>query len=142
MDISAVREAIAEAAKQADSTPALTCTGFTPDAISEPHFFVAEYTIEYNTTYSGGPIAEFTCRVLVARADDQAAQKFLDLYFSDEGPASIKAAVEAARGEPGQLALGGAADDLHVMRLQGNRWYEHAGVQYVGGELIVKVLGS
>jgi hypothetical protein len=62
--------------------------------------------------------------------------------LSGSGPASLKAAIEAARGAPGQYALGGLAHDLHVMRVQGYRWYEHEGAQFVGAELIVKVIGD
>lgn len=137
-----VRAAIAAAAAAAVSTPKLTCTGFTPDSITEPHFFVAEYTIEYHQTYGGSSNAEFTCRLLVGRPDDRAAQAMVDDYFSDEGAASLTVAIEAARGAPGQPALGGLADDLSAVRAGPPRWYEHAGTQYVGGELIVKVIGS
>jgi hypothetical protein len=140
MRIKLVRKAIAAAAKTADRK--LTCTAFTPDSPTEPHFFVAEYTIDYNKTYGGSPTVEFTTRVLVGRQDDRAAQELTDDYLSDEGDKSLKLAIEAARGAPGELALDGLADDLHVVRLQSYRWYEHAGTQYVGGELIIKVLGS
>lgn len=142
MDISVVRDRIAKAAGAVQlPTGALTCTGFVPDAVTEPHFFVGEYTQEFDKTFRGMDLLEFTCRVLVGRADDRAAQKLLDAMLSRTGNASLKAAIEAARGAPGEHALGGAADDLHVMRVQGYRWYEHAGVQYVGAELIVKVIG-
>ena len=142
MDISTVREAIAAAASAATSTPALTCTGFAPDAITEPHFYVGDYTIDYDQTYSRSETVEFTCGLMVGRPDDRSAQKLLDGYLSRSGPASVKAAIEAARGAPGQPALGGLADDLHVTRAQSYRFYEFAGVQYLGAELIVKVIGS
>jgi hypothetical protein len=146
MQISAVRVALADAAR-AVVLPAgvrkLTSSGFTPDAVTEPHFFVGEYTQDFDRTFGRGmDELEFTCRVLVGRADDQASQKVLDSMLSGAGPASLKAAIEVARGLPGQLALGGLADDLHVVRVQGYRWYEHAGTQYVGAELIIKVIGS
>lgn len=142
MDIFAVRTAIADAASAAVSTPSLTCTGYAPDAITEPHFFVGDYTIDYNQTYRGSETVEFTCGLMVGRPDDLSAQKLLDGYLSRSGPASIKAAIEAARGAPGQAALGGLADDLHVTRGQSYRFYEFAGTQYLGAELIIKVIGS
>ncbi|MGW3346797.1 hypothetical protein ACWDA3_26090 [Nonomuraea rubra] len=142
MDISLVRERIAAAAAAVVlPTSRLTCTGYVPDAVTEPHFFVGEYTQEFDRTYRGMAVLEVTCRVLVGRADDRASQKLLDAMLASTGAASLKAAIEEARGEPGELALGGAADDLHVMRIQGYRWYEHAGVDYVGAELIIKVIG-
>lgn len=108
MDISAVRDAIAAAASAATSTPKLTCTGFAPDAITEPHFYVGDYTGDYNQTHGGSELIEFTCGLMVGRPDDRAAQALLDGYLSRSGPASVKAAIEAARGAPGQPALGGA----------------------------------
>lgn len=145
MQISEIREAIATAARAVvlpTGIRKLTTTGFTPDAVTEPHFFVGEYTVDYDVTYGRSSKAEFTCRLLVGRANDQAAQRLADDCLSDKGPASLKVAIEAARGAPGALALGGLADDLHVMRVQGYRWYEHAGSKYVGAELIIKVIGS
>lgn len=146
MQISAVREAIAAAAR-AVAMPSgvrkLTCTGYTPDAVSEPHFFVGEYSVEFDKTFGRGTDElEFTCRVLVGRQDDRAAQRVLDGLLSGSGPSSLKAAIEAARGAPGEAALGGLADDLHVVRVQGYRWYEHANATYVGAELVVKVIGD
>lgn len=144
MEISDVRDAIATAAR-AVVLPAgirkLTSTGCTPSAITEPHFFVAEFEQDYDKTYGDDDELLFTSRVLVGKQDDRAAQKLLDAMLSRGGPASLKTAIEAARGAPGQLALGGLADDLHVKRVQGYRWYEHQGVKYLGAELIIRVIG-
>ncbi|MEV6790901.1 hypothetical protein AB0M87_02645 [Streptomyces sp. NPDC051320] len=146
MQISLVRDAIADAAT-AVVLPAgigkLTCSGFTPDSVVAPHFFVAEYTQDFDKAMRRAlDELEFTCRVLVSRADDRASQRVLDGMLSGSGSASLKVAIEAARGAPGEFALGGLAHDLHVMRMQGYRWYEHEGAQYVGAELIVKVIGD
>ncbi|GGZ80261.1 hypothetical protein ACFOOM_07585 [Streptomyces echinoruber] len=146
MQISAVRDAIAAAARAVvlpAGIPRLTCTGYTPDSVTEPHFFVGEVEVTYDRTMGRGlDQLDFTCRVLVGRQDDRAGQRVLDALLSGGGPASLKAAIEAARGAPGQPALGGLADDLHVMRVQGYRWYEHQGTTYVGAELVIKVIGS
>lgn len=146
MQMSAVRVAIADAAS-AVVLPAgigkLTATGFVPDAVLAPHFFTAEYSVEYDKAFGRRlDEVEITCRVLVGRADDAASQRTLDALLSGSGTASLKQAIEAARGAPGEAALGGLADDLHVMRVQGYRWYEHANVEYVGAELVVKVIGD
>lgn len=146
MQTSAVREAIADAARAVvlpDGLPKLTCTGYTPDAVTEPHFFVGEYTQDFDKTFGRGEDElEFTCRVLCGRGDDRAAQKVLDALLSGSGPASLKAAIEAARGAPGEMALGGLADDLHVLRIQGYRWYTHADTMYVGAEIMIRVIGE
>lgn len=145
MQISPVRDAIATAARAVvlpSGVPKLTSTGYVPDAVTEPHFFVGEVEITFDRAMGRGlDQLEFTCRVLVGRQDDRASQKVLDALLSGAGAASLKAAIEAARGAPGEAALDGLADDLHVMRVQGYRWYEHAGTQYVGAELVIKVIG-
>ncbi|MBL7492519.1 hypothetical protein [Frankia sp. AgW1.1] len=64
----------------------------------------------------------------------------MDQLFSGSGPASLKTAIEAIRGPGGALATAGG-DSLQVQRTQANRLYEHAGAQYIGGELIVRVIG-
>lgn len=144
--MSAVREAIADAAR-AVVLPAgvgqLTATGYSPDAVIAPHFFCGEYSVDFDKAMRRSlDSVELTCRVLVGHADDKSAQRILDALLSGSGPASLKTAIEAARGAPGEYALGGLAHDLHVMRVQGYRWYEHAGTQYVGAELVIKVIGE
>ena len=146
MQISQVRDAIATAASAVvlpDGIAKLTCSGFTPDSVVAPHFFVAEYTQDYDKAMRRSlDELEFTCRVLVSTSDDRAAQRILDSMLSGSGTASLKQAIEAARGAPGEYALGGLAHDLHVMRVQGYRWYEHQGAEFVGAELIIKVIGD
>ncbi|WP_298557095.1 hypothetical protein [Streptomyces luteogriseus] len=146
MQISQVRDAIADAARVV-VLPAgigkLTCTGYVPDSIVAPCFFVGEVEVNYDKAM-GRKLDEllFTCRVLAGRADDRSAQRILDALLSGAGPASLKQAIEAARGAPGEMALGGLADDLHLQRVQGYRWYEHQGSSFVGAELAIKVIGD
>jgi len=146
MQISAVRKAIAEAARAVvlpDGVPKLTCSSYVPDAANAPHFFVAEWEQDFDKAMGRGlDEVVFTTRVLVARGDDESSQRILDSMLSGSGPASLKAAIEAARGGPGEFALGGLAHDLQVQRVQGYRWYEHAGATYVGAELMIKVIGE
>lgn len=146
MQISVVRDRIADAARTV-VLPAgikkLTCTGYVPDSVVAPCFFVAEVDITYDRAMGRGTDElMFTCRVLAGRADDRSSQRTLDALLSGAGAASLKQAVEAARGAPGELALDGAADDLHIERVQGYRWYEHQGSSFVGAELSIKVIGS
>jgi hypothetical protein len=145
VQISPIRDAIATVARSV-TLPAgvgkLTATGYVPDSIAAPAFFVAEVEVTYDRAMGRG-LDEllFTCRALVGRTDDRTSQKILDGLLSGSGPASLKAAIETARGAPGQAALGGLADDLQLQRVQGYRWYEHEGTTYVGAELIIKVIG-
>ncbi|MGW1762758.1 hypothetical protein ACWCQL_01475 [Streptomyces sp. NPDC002073] len=146
MDMSAVRIAIADAARTAvlpAGVAKLTASGYVPDAVTAPHFFVGEYTVEFDKAmHRALDEVELTCRILVGRADDKSAQQLLDALLSGAGSASLKTAIERARGAPGEYALGGLAHDVHVVRVQGYRWYEHAGIQYVGAELIIRVIGE
>ena len=146
MQPSAIREAIAEAASAVvlpTGIAKLTCTGYVPDAVVAPHFFVAEYEQDFDKVMGRGlDELMFTARVLVSRADDRAAQQTLDAMLAGSGPASLKAVIEVARGAPGEFALGGLAHDLRVQRVQGYRWYEHAGATYVGAELMIQVIGE
>lgn len=146
MHLGPIREAIASAARTV-VLPAgagkLTCSGYIPDSVVAPHFFTAEYDLDFDKAYGRAlDEAELTCRVLVGRADDASAQRTLDALLSGAGPASLKEALQAARGGPGEAALGGLANDFHVKRVQGYRWYEHAGTQYVGAELIIHIIGD
>jgi hypothetical protein len=146
VQISEVRDAIADAARVV-VLPAgigkLKCTGYVPDSIVAPCFFVGEVEVTFDKAM-GRKLDEllFTCRVLAGRADDRSSQRILDALLSGSGAASLKAAIEAARGGPGEYALGGLAHDLHVQRIQGYRWFEHAGSTYVGAELVIKVIGD
>ncbi len=146
MQISPIRNAIADAARTVvlpDGIGKLTATGYVPDSVVAPCFFVAEVEVNYDKAM-GRRLDEllFTCRVLVGRSDDRTSQRILDNLLSGAGPSSLKEAIETARGAPGEMALGGLADDLHLQRVQGYRWYEHEGTTYVGAELIIKVIGD
>ncbi|MFC6017217.1 hypothetical protein ACFP2T_13495 [Plantactinospora solaniradicis] len=137
MDLQAVRQGLADAAATAD--PGLNCTGYVPDSINEPAFFPAEVDIDYDQTFGGSDTMTITCRLLVSRSDDEAGQKNLNAYLS-RGTKSVKAAIE---GTPGVAqTLSGACDDVHVMRVQGYRFYQHNGSAYIGAELVVKVIGD
>ncbi|MFA3877541.1 hypothetical protein ABS735_28345 [Streptomyces sp. MMCC 100] len=146
MQISAVRDAIADAARTV-VLPAgigkLVCTGYVPDAVTTPCFFVGEVEVSFDKAM-GRRLDEllFTCRVLAGRQDDRASQRIVDALLSGSGPASLKQAIEQARGAPGEMALGGLADDLHLQRVQGYRWFEHGTSTYVGAELVIKVIGD
>lgn len=147
MQISAIRDAIADAVRAGVVLPAgigkLTCTGYVPDSVVTPCFFVGEVDVNFDQTMGRGTDELLiTCRVLASRADDRSGQRIVDLMLSGSGTASLKAAFTAARGAPGQLALGGLADDIHLQRVTGYRWYEHAGASYIGAELAVRVIGD
>ncbi|MGI5293269.1 hypothetical protein ACQEVF_59530 [Nonomuraea polychroma] len=141
MDPGAIKEEIANSIRTA--IPALNCFGYCPDSVPEPCFYVGEIEIDFDRAFQRGmDEMRVTCRLLVSRADDRAGQRALDTYLSGSGASSIKAAFHAARGAPGQPALGGLCDDLHLTRVQGYRMYEVGEVKFYGAELIVRIIGE
>lgn len=139
MDINAVKTGLATQAGTV--TPALNAFGFVPDSIIPPCFFTGEVDIEYDKAFNRG-LDELmvTCYILVGYSFSEPAQKLLDGYLKGSGPSSLKAAIEGTPGIP--QTLGGACDDLHVVRVQAYRPYQLGGSDYVGAELIVRVIGS
>lgn len=138
MDFNAVCTALAAAA---DTIDGLNTHDFVPDAVSEPCFYPHTIAVEFDTDFGGGVEAVITCMVLVSRADDRAGQESLRAFMGD-GSASLKAALEAARGAPGELALDGAADDFRVERINEYGVYTVGEVAFYGAKLIVRVIGS
>lgn len=139
MDISRVRQGIADAAA---SVAGLRCFGYVPDSITPPVFYAGEVEIDPEQTFGPMDKVQITCRVLVSRSDDRTGQKLLDGFLKRTGPTSIRAALAAARGAPGQAALGGVCDDMHVRRIQGYRLYRIGETAYFGAEIIVEAIGD
>lgn len=141
MDVSAIRTAIAAAVDDAISS--LTCFGYMPSAIPEPAFAVGEVEIIFDQAMGRGlDELVITCYLLVSRADDQAGQAALDRYLKGSGTDSVKAALVAARGAPGQMALGGLAHDLHLPSVQGYGFHEIGDTKYFGAQMTVRVWGE
>lgn len=138
--MAAVRTGLAAAAA---TVAGLTTYPYVPDSVAEPCFYPGGYEIDFDQAFARGlDVVNFTCYVLVSRADDVTGQARLDGYLKGSGATSLKAALEAARGAPGQLALSGAADDLHVTRVEGYGQYTIGDTVYYGAKLLVTVIGS
>lgn len=143
MDIYAVRQAIADAVDGLEiqnSELYVTATAYTPDAIVAPHFFIAEYEVDYNKSMGGLTLVTYTCRVLLAANDEQSSQRALDSLFNPSGDTSLKAAIEAERNTV-TGGFGGIVQDFRVERMYGNRRYTHDAIDYVGGEITITVRG-
>lgn len=141
MEPGAIRQALADAVH--DAIPSLNTFGYCPDSVPEPCFYSGEIEIDFDKAFGRGmDEMRVTCRLYVSRADDRSGQAALDRYLAGSGPDSIKAALVAARGAPGQAALGGLCDDLHLVRVQGYRMYQVGEVQFYGAELIVRLIGG
>jgi hypothetical protein len=143
MDMNAVARGLAAAAENVTSDPALITHAFTPDSLEVPTCFVAEYDIEFDKAYGRAlDAADITMRVLVSRTDDKSGAERLNNLLSGHGGTTLKEAIEADRLAVGGTGLGGAADDHHVERIQGMRWYIHDQITYLGAELRIHVIGS
>jgi hypothetical protein len=140
VNISALRQAIADAVDA--GVPALTCFGYVPDSVPEPCFYAGEVEIDPHNSFGGDDAVTVRCRVLVSRSDDKSGQAALDGYLSRTGTSSIRAALEAARGAPGQSALGGLCDDLVVRAITGYRLYLVGENTYYGAEFVVQAFGE
>ncbi|WP_330242011.1 hypothetical protein [Streptomyces sp. NBC_00525] len=152
MDIYSVCEGLADTLRThltlQGGERAVTVFPYVPDSIPEPCVFVAEYEVDYDGAMGRGmDTLTVTIRALVSKADDVSAARAVAALFSGSGAGSLKAALEAGRGGPGEGCFQGtefadACDDYRVLRMQANRWYQHATATYLGGEITLKVIGS
>jgi len=143
MDIFTVKTELAAAVRAAD-IPHLDAYAYAPAKPVVPCFYAGEVTIDPNGSFGAGhDVAEVTCRVLVGSSEDADGQMLLDQYLSRTGEHSIRAALLAARGEPGEAALNGAADDLSIVRIDGYRMLtDSSNESFYGADITVRVLGS
>lgn len=153
MRISLVKTALREAVRAADinipKLGRLECYNHSPSNPNVPAFTCGQVVIDplgtfLGTNRRGMQTLDFTCSVLTSTGEDDAGQQWLDELISLDGPYSITQALLAARGEPGELALGGAADDLFVQRIDGYRMLSYGGEDqnYYGADITVRVIGD
>lgn len=143
MDIFAIRTAIATAVQGIEVGDfTVEAKAYLPDAVnSTPLFFCAEYDIEYDKSMRGLTQLMLTCRLLCGQADEYTAQKLTDTLFAPSGSTSLKDNIEDERNHS-TGGFGGLCADFQVVRMQGNRLYDVGGVKYVGGEIVIKVIGE
>lgn len=84
------------------------------------------------TKYDEGK-EQFTLRVLVGDPEDESLVEALDEMLDDEGPRSIKAALER------DIELGGAVNSLWVARHGGHRLYPLGQSPVLGAEWLIDV---
>lgn len=89
----------------------------------------------FDVTFDGEQRPRFCVLILVPYVDTDDAQEQMDIYLSDEGESSVKAAIEE------DSTLGGVVDDLHVTELRsyGVISMFDGGTRYLSGELVVEV---
>jgi hypothetical protein len=143
MDIDLVFERIAAAVNDAQ-IPGLTkkvvATAFSPDSPTPPHFFLAEFVGEYDQTFDSDMNLTITARLMLSRAGEETGQQE-GRILAGVGANTIRAALEAAAGTPGQSALSGACDDIQLRRVTGPRLYDYGEAHFYGLEFTIFVLG-
>jgi hypothetical protein len=93
-----------------------------PDTMNTPCICVGEVQITPSRTMGNqeGPGTEemvVTISLFVSPVEDESGQRVLDALISRKGP--VRRAIWAMRGEPGESALDGAADDLYLFDISG-----------------------
>ncbi|WP_320069756.1 hypothetical protein [Micromonospora sp. RTGN7] len=139
LDIPRVLDALCDAV--AAAVDGVTTYAYVPDSVTAPAFYTGEVGARYDQTFGGLVALTVTCRVLMDRGVDGSGQRALSALMGT-GPGSVWAALNAARGAPGEYALGGAADDLRVSQVAGHRLYTLGPETYVGAEWPVEVIGG
>lgn len=140
MNLDLVSEKLAALGMNAEGI--LRADPFVPDSVSVPNFYVGEVRLDYDQTFGGLMDVRFICVVVTSAAADRAGQSRLKSFMKRTGPSSIKAALEAGRGEPGEPALDGACDDFHVTGVQAHRIYRIGDASYYGAQWTVRVIGT
>lgn len=121
MDITLIHQRIADAVNGAaiqGNTLQVTATRHMPASPEVPHFYPFNWRATYDKTFGGLVELTTTWHLALSRSDDEAGhQEATDLAGS--GESTIRAALLAARGAPGELALSGACDDLRIVDASG-----------------------
>lgn len=153
MEISVVKAALRDAVDAAGikipGVGKLQAHPNSPDSPNIPAFTCGQVVIDPMGTFgqnkgAGMEMVDVTCSVLVGIGESDDSQQLLDKLISKSGPYSVRAALAAARGEPGQPALDGAADDCWVTRVDGYRRLSYGGEDqnYYGADITVRVIGD
>jgi hypothetical protein len=153
MEISAVKAALAAAVDAAaidiPGAGKLQAYPNSPDDPNVPAFTCGQVVIDPNGTFgqnkgAGMETIDVTCTVLVGIGESDDGQQLLDKLISKDGAYSVRVALAAARGEPGEMALDGEADDCWVTRVDGYRRLSYGGEDknYYGADITVRVIGD
>lgn len=120
-EVAAVKDAMVSAFREAMPRGVETYYGV-PNTMHLPCICVGEVTITPARTMgnaSGPGMEEMVVMVsaFTSTAEDESGQRILDALLSRNG--KVRSAIWAMRGEDGEAALGGAADDLHLFDISG-----------------------
>lgn len=122
--------------RRASAVSGLRVHGSVPDRLNPPAAFVgAPDRVDFDLAFQRASDRwTIPLRIAVSRATDRAAQAALDAYLAGSGAASLKAALEDPEGD------GDVIDTLRVTEVRAYGVFEHAGVQYLGAELVLDII--
>lgn len=120
-EVAAIKDAMVSAFRAAMPKGVETYYGV-PNSMDLPCICVGEVTITPSRTMGNqtGPGMEemvVLISVFSSAAEDESGQRVLDALLSRKG--KVRQAIWDMRGEPGQAALDGAADDLYLFDISG-----------------------
>lgn len=132
MDLLAIQQGLATAASAISGLRAFATL---PGTVNPPTFAVIENDLEYNQTFGNGMTQiNFVCGLYLP--SDEQGREALVSYLTNNGPTSIKAALETDK------TLGGTAKTLNVDRVRGAfRLYTIGPNDYLGANFDVRVWG-
>jgi len=147
MDIELIHRRMAEAVNGAQlkgNNLQVTATPYIPRHFEPPHFYMFNWRIRYDRTFSPNRqnMHEFTTtwHLALAFADDEAAEQEASA-LSGSGEQTIRDVILDARGAPGEYALGGAADDIRPVTASGPNEINVGDVHLLVVEFVFDVIG-
>lgn len=142
MQLGLVRAAIATAVRTAALDDDIECYGYMPLKPVPPAFCVSGAEIDPHFTARARDSALVTAYVFTSVADDAGGQELLDAYLSKGGTQSVRAALNLSGGRGAATALGGTADTMTIVRVEGYRMYPVGETMLFGAQIILRVIGS
>lgn len=131
MNLESVRAGLANVAANVNG---LHIYEWVPSSINPPAAVISLNSGLYDSDFSDGMTVQYSILVMLTRADDKYSQASLDEFLS-QGNDSFFAAVDA---DP---TLGGVCDSARLIGWQDPSTYTIAGIDYVGVEINVEVIG-
>lgn len=134
MDLQLVLDGLAA---NASNIPGLIALAYEPDAAPDvPLLFPAGVDTDFDQAHGRGQDRlDITMTLLLSRVDAPTRSQLQAGYMSGSGDYSLKAQLSRDR------TLGGACSDMRVTKIRGQRFYELAGIRYLGATVVLFVIG-
>lgn len=144
MNITLIHQRLAEAVNNAQLTGnnlRVIATAYMPKKPEPPHFYPFNWRATYDRTHGGMVELTETWHLVLAMGDDEAAH-YEATGLAGTGEGTIRAAIIAARGGPGEDALGGAVDDIVLRSASGPNPVSVGDTHYLVIEFVLYMTGD